>query len=53
MGSSFLLVRVGLRQVVVGDVAERERQVGDEVHRGDHLQDRQLRNRRERMRPGV
>ena len=33
------------------DLTERERQVGDEVHRRDHLQDRQLRDRRQGMRP--
>src|SRR5262249_57970653 len=53
MGFSFPVGGLGLRQVVMGDLAERERQIRNQVHRGDHLQDRQLRDWGQRMRPEV
>src|SRR6185437_14807905 len=40
-------------QIVVGDLAEAERQVGDDVHAGQHLEHRQLGHRRQRMRAQI
>src|SRR5262245_66402782 len=41
----------GSTEVVVHDLAEAEREIADHVNRGDHLEHRQLRHRRQRVWP--
>src|SRR5499427_9223994 len=50
MGSSFPLGRLGLRQVVVNDLAEPKGEVGDDVRAGHDLEHRQLGERRQGVR---
>src|SRR5262245_13728763 len=45
-----LALRRGRLEIVVGDLAEPEREIADHVDRGHHFEHRQLRHRRQRVR---
>ena len=53
MGSSFLSLRLGFREIVMHDLPECEREIGDDMDGRHHFQDWQLGDRGQRMRAEV